>query len=82
MRLSGGDVSFIFGEEPSASDAPPDEDDLSARITLRLPDRLKSSAEASAASAGLSLNAWLIRSVKAAIDRRPGTRGFKGYARS
>lgn len=79
VRLSGGDVSLVYIEEPSA---PASGDDLSARITLRLPEWLKSSAEASAAADGLSLNAWLIRSVKVALDRRPPGRGLKGFARS
>ena len=70
VRLSGGDVALVYIEDPSATASGPADDDLSARITLRLPDRLK------------SLNAWLIRSVKAALDRRPPGRGLKGFARS
>ena len=82
VRLSGGDVALVYIEDPSATASGPADDDLSARITLRLPDRLKSAAEVSAASDGMSLNAWLIRSVKAALDRRPPGRGLKGFARS
>jgi predicted HicB family RNase H-like nuclease len=80
VRLSAGEVSLVYIEEPSAPGAA--DDDLSARITLRLPDRLKAAAETSAAAEGLSLNAWVIRSVKAALDRRPQRRGIKGFARS
>jgi hypothetical protein len=44
-----------------------------ARINLRLPDHLKSQVEQSADREGLSINAWLVRAVAAAIDRRqPG----------
>jgi hypothetical protein len=44
-----------------------------ARINLRLPDQLKSQVEQSADRQGLSINAWLVRAVAAAVDRgRPG----------
>jgi len=44
-----------------------------ARINLRLPDQLKSQVEHSADREGLSINAWLVRAVAAAVDR--GQRG-------
>ena len=40
-----------------------------ARINLRLPDQLKSAVEQSADREGLSINAWLVRAVAAAVDR-------------
>jgi hypothetical protein len=40
-----------------------------ARINLRLPDQLKSQLEQSADREGLSINAWLVRAVGAAVDR-------------
>jgi hypothetical protein len=40
-----------------------------ARINLRLPDQLKSQVEQSADREGLSINAWLVRAVGAAVDR-------------
>jgi hypothetical protein len=44
-----------------------------ARINLRLPDQLKSQVEQSADREGLSINAWLVRAVAAAVDRgQPG----------
>jgi hypothetical protein len=44
-----------------------------ARINLRLPDQLKSRVEQSADREGLSINAWLVRAVAAAVDRgQPG----------
>jgi hypothetical protein len=39
-----------------------------ARITLRLPESLKEQAERSAAEEGLSVNAWLVRAVAAALN--------------
>ncbi|HYB29980.1 MAG TPA: hypothetical protein VEF89_25455 [Solirubrobacteraceae bacterium] len=42
-----------------------------ARINLRLPEQLKSQVEQSADRDGLSINAWLVRAVAAAVDRGP-----------
>jgi hypothetical protein len=60
-----------------------------ARISLRLPDGLKTRAERAAAAEGLSLNAWLVRAVAAGL-REPrtsssagrGPRRISGFARS
>lgn len=79
---------------PPGADGPGEEDaedGATARITLRLPDALKTRAERSAASEGLSVNAWLVRAVAAAVQPggRPPTppqpligRRMTGYARS
>jgi hypothetical protein len=54
-----------------------------ARINLRLPDQLKSQVEQSADREGLSINAWLVRAVAAAVDRgQPGPRREQRTARS
>ena len=42
---------------------------VTARINLRLPDQLKSQVEQSADREGLSINAWLVRAVAAAVGR-------------
>lgn len=61
-----------------------------ARITLRLPERLKPRVEEAARSEGLSVNAWLVRAVAASLDGggpRPDTRarqvgrGYTGWVR-
>jgi hypothetical protein len=74
---------------PPPPDAP---DGGTARINLRLPEQLKASAEQAAAREGLSLNAWLIRAVAAAVagpqrgrdqgprSGRPG-QSFTGWVR-
>jgi hypothetical protein len=45
-----------------------------ARISLRLPEQLKTRAEEAAAREGSSVNAWLVRAVTAALQSpsRPG----------
>jgi hypothetical protein len=97
IRLRGRDPEVVVvqtgehhPEEPPAEDDEPDGDDGSvARISLRLPEHLKTRAEAAAAAAGLSLNAWLVRAVATGL-RGPGgsaptgrgVRRYTGFARS
>ena len=40
-----------------------------ARVNLRMPDQLKVRAEQAAANERVSLNAWLVKAVTAALDR-------------
>jgi hypothetical protein len=73
MRLDGGDVRVVVSplpdlgvdviEETHASDAG---GELS-RVTLRLPEELKTEAERAAAKHGVSLNTWLTRAVRSAL---------------
>jgi len=82
LRLRGRDVDFVVtrpaaptASAPATATAEPaDTDDAgTSRTTLRLPDTLKARAESAAAVEGLSLNAWLVRAVTAALEtaRRP-----------
>ena len=86
VRLAGQDPSLIYVEEGAPAPAPAD-DGASARITLRLPESLKSSLEAAAAREGVSLNTWLVRalgrsvSVTTTATRGPGNR-LRGFGRS
>jgi HicB family len=59
---------------PPAPPALPESGDV-ARITLRLPEGLKDSVERAAAAEALSVNAWLVRAVAAAIEGGPAGRG-------
>ncbi|WP_413808310.1 hypothetical protein [Streptomyces sp. OE57] len=55
--------------EPLAPPAPVDGDEGgTARVNLRLPAHLKARAEEAASREGLSVNAWLVRAVSAAVD--------------
>ena len=77
VRLSGGDVQLTFvGDEPAA---PAGDDDTSARVTLRLSERLKGQAEAAAGREGVSLNTWLVRTVAAGVGRRTVGNRLRGY---
>jgi hypothetical protein len=81
-------------EQPEPSDAPqawpppaaprpgPDGDDAAmARINLRLSQDLKDQVENAAREAGLSVNAWLVRSVGAALTGDPAARPHRRPAR-
>jgi hypothetical protein len=96
IRVRGRDPEVVVvlpvAHEPAEEPEPEEEDgdDGSvARISLRLPEQLKSRAEAAAAASGVSLNAWLVRAVSAAV-RGPSTppssgrgpRRISGFARS
>ncbi|MBP0932235.1 hypothetical protein J0X20_01015 [Streptomyces sp. KCTC 0041BP] len=50
------------------------DDGATARVNLRLPAHLKARAEEAAGREGLSVNAWLVRAVSAAVEGGGGTR--------
>ena len=60
-------------------------EELSARITLRLPESLKAAVEKAADREGVSTNTWLVRAIARATESRPthvhGKR-LTGYAQS
>ena len=61
---------------PALAAVPADADEGgTARVNLRLPTHLKARAEEAASREGLSVNAWLVRAVSAAVDgsERPRT---------
>ena len=79
VRVAGRDVQLVFTSDPGEASTPSD-DDLSARISLRLPERLKERAEAAAAGEGISVNAWLVRIIASAVERRPSGQRLRGFA--
>ncbi len=84
VRLAGRDVSLVFVPDPSseAQMAGGPEDDLSARVSLRLPEALKVRAEDAAAREGLSLNTWLVGVVRRSLQERPRGHRLRGFAQS
>ncbi|GGZ11925.1 hypothetical protein [Streptomyces poonensis] len=62
--------------EPLMAQAAPADGDEggTARVNLRLPAHLKARAEEAAGREGLSVNAWLVRAVSAAVDGGTRTR--------
>ncbi len=87
VRLAGQDPEFVYVEDDSADSGVSEE--LSARITLRLPEGLKQSVEQAAARDGVSVNTWLVRAIARSAESRtgagPGRRGGRrltGYGQS
>ncbi len=89
LRLRSGEPDFVVTPPPAdrpvdaatnpPAQGPPDADDgATARINLRLPEQLKSAVEQAAVRERLSVNAWLVRVVAAAVapgDTRTEQRG-------
>jgi hypothetical protein len=65
---------------PIAETADHADDGATSRISLRLPEYLKTRVEDAAGDEGLSVNAWLVRAVGAAVDSRLSAkrRGYGG----
>ncbi len=99
VRLSGTDPQFVVtvngdehgeaGDQPASAEGA--DEAGTSRVTLRMPESMKSAVEARAAAEGLSVNTWLVRAVNRALDRqagrgprpRPGVgKRYTGFARS
>jgi hypothetical protein len=85
VRVAGADPELVYIND--AEPAPVDATDevFGARITLRLPESLKSRLEAAAATNGASVNTWLVQTLNRLLEPRPsagGSRRLTGYGRS
>jgi hypothetical protein len=104
LRLRGGEPSFAVTApqidddhddepRPALPPVPAEGDDGEvARVNLRLPESLKARVDTAAADAGLSVNAWLVRAVGAALSpdtsnrrsarmTRAGAQHYEGWVR-
>jgi hypothetical protein len=96
VRLRGRDPEFTVTPAPAEPEeaplaAPPDFDEDGGiwRVTLRLPESLRTAVDSAARGAGLSVNAWLVRAVAGALGtgqarRRhdgPSDKSFSGWVR-
>jgi HicB family len=85
LRLAGEEPSLVYVPDEAAAQPTPADDALTARITLRLPDSLKTSLEAAAAQDGVSLNSWIVkalaRGLTLAATSRIGSR-LTGFGQS
>jgi len=84
VRLAGRDPELVVitDEVPDAGQVGVGEE-FSGRITLRLPESLKSGIVAAAAREGVSTNAWLVRTIARSLDQRSAKRSrnrMQGYA--
>jgi hypothetical protein len=76
IRLAGQEPSFVYVDEQASTEPVAAEDGMAARISLRLPESLKSAIDAAAAREGVSANTWLVRELKRAVHRGPAKREF------
>jgi hypothetical protein len=84
VRLAGREPELVLiaEEAPDAPQVTPGEE-YTGRISLRLPESLKSAVEAAAAQEGISTNAWLVRTIARVLDTRTVRRSrnrLQGYA--
>jgi hypothetical protein len=82
VRLRGGDLGFVVTpppapehvSEPEPAPTPPSssgsetDESATARITLRLPEQLKTRIEDAAGREGFSVNTWLVRAVTRGLE--------------
>src|SRR5437763_5271464 len=61
VRLAGQEPELVFVDTPADSAGAGEE--LTARISLRLPESLKVAVEKAADREGISTNAWLVRAI-------------------
>jgi hypothetical protein len=73
LRVSGRDARVVFVGPPQAAPEPPpgpdDDDGGMARLTVRMPDGLKTAIEAAADAAAQSVNAWLVQAARSSLNR-------------
>jgi len=85
VRVSAGEPELVYVPDPGAP-TPSGLEDLSARITLRLPETLKTIVDAAAQEAGVSANTWLLQQIHRSADpkrlNQPGGRRMTGYGQS
>lgn len=88
IRFAGGDPELVYVRDDGDAPAEQAEEAFTARITLRLPESLKSRLDGAAAQAGVSVNTWLVQALSRALEPRPSTPGgasrrrLTGYGRS
>jgi hypothetical protein len=78
VRLAGQDPQLVFVEDPGDGGGPAVDEELDARITLRLSEALKASIEAAANHEGSSVNAWIVRELSKIVHRPGGRSGRLG----
>jgi hypothetical protein len=83
LRVAGNEATLVVvAEEPSpAPDADEASTELSARLTLRLPEQLKARIERAADREGASTNSWIVRVLTRATSHGTSDEGRSGGPR-
>jgi hypothetical protein len=86
VRFAGSDPELVYVRDEEPAPAEPADEAFTARITLRLPESLKTRLDAAAALHGVSVNAWLVQVLQRTLEPRPSSGGSRrrltGYGRS
>ncbi|HUZ97925.1 MAG TPA: toxin-antitoxin system HicB family antitoxin [Gaiellaceae bacterium] len=86
VRFAGSDPELVYIPDEEAAPAEPADEAFTARITLRLPESLKTRLDAAAALHGMSVNTWLVQVLVRALEPRTPSGGSRrrltGYGRS
>jgi hypothetical protein len=96
VRLTGMEPEFVVtvsgdAEDQTSAEVPDADDAGQTRLTLRMPESLKSRVEAAAAASGQSVNAWLVRAISRSLEGSSGRgpkprvtigKRYSGFARS
>ena len=79
VAVDGDEIRVDIAQAPPepAAEPPTDDGEATARISLRLSERLKTDIEQAASQDGVSVNTWLVRSAGAALARS-GSGGWGG----
>jgi hypothetical protein len=72
IRIREGDPELLV-TDVSPRSIEPDHDDLEARLTLRLPESLKSVIQDAAEGSGDSINSWVVGALRSKTVTRPGS---------
>lgn len=88
VRFAGSDPELVYvPDEDARTAAEPADEAFTARITLRLPESLKTRLDAAASVNGVSVNTWLVQVLARSLESRPASGGgsrrrLTGYGRS
>jgi len=86
VRMVGSEPELVYVRDDSPVVLEAKDEAFNARITLRLPESLKSRLETAAAAQGLSVNTWLVQALGRALEPRSSVGGSRrrltGYGRS
>jgi predicted HicB family RNase H-like nuclease len=86
VRIAAGEPELVYVDEPPPDTVEAAESTFDARITLRLPESLKSRLEAAAAAGGVSVNTWLVHALTRLLASRPAAEvsrhRLSGFGRS
>ena len=78
VRMAGEDLEVetrLAEPEPEPAPSVGDDEDYSARISLRLPEALKTQVDEAARRQGISVNTWLVREIGRAVAPSPRNGG-------